>query len=111
MSATSQSRTVVSKLLEASALPSEEKARPRIPPRCPFSLLSCFPVDVSQRQITPSSSPEATTLPSCENARQKTLASCPVRAMISVLFGVSQRRTTLYPPEARICPSGDSATL
>ena len=121
--ATSHSRTVPSKLPEASVLPSGEKARPRLTtmPVWPRSVRGSMPVAASTSTIEPSSEPTASVLPSGENDRPVVQSGAPVfrfgagsKAKPSRLAPEATSHICTVPSEALLAserPSGENATV
>src|ERR1035438_5922949 len=148
-------RAVLSALLEASSLPSGEKARPLIQSVCPLSSSGGALVSRFHTRMVESVPPVASHLPSAENATAsisslacsigviarlsrsssatdperpatpaataswrlslpnataRTWPDSPPSLRTSFPSAAFQRRTSLYPPETRILPSGENAS-
>ena len=88
--ATSQSRTVPSRLPEASAFPFGEKAIEVTQSPCPSSLRSSFPVSTSHRRTVWSPVPEASVFPSGEKATDVTTCSCTNRTFLSPISAIAR---------------------
>src|ERR1039457_6903452 len=150
-----QTRAVLSALLDASSLPSGEKARPLVQPLSPFSSSGPALASRSHTRTVESVPPVASHLPSAEsatasisslacsmgviaplsrsscatdpdrpatpaataswrlslpNATARTWPDSPPSLRTSFPSAAFQRRTSLYPPETRILPSGENAS-